>query len=136
MCDAAQTATLAGGAASAGGSVLGGQAQAGAYYGSADQIELESRQRALAIRRLAKETLSAANADYGAAGVDVTSGSPRVAAEYVSHNAEVDVLNSIASGNAAADSARKSARAAKNAGIMGAATSALAAYGAYVALVA
>lgn len=134
MCDAAQTATFAGGAASAGASVLGGQAQAGAYYGSADQIELESRQRALAIRRLAKETLSSANADYAAAGVDVGSGSPRVAAKYVSHNAEVDVLNSIASGNAAADSVRKSANAAKNSGYLQAAESAIVTYGAYLAL--
>jgi hypothetical protein len=133
MCDPA-TAIELGGAASAGSSVLGGQAQAAGYSKSADQLVLEARQRAAAIRRLAKETLSSATADYAASGVDVGSGSPRVAAQYISHNAEVDALNAMASGEAAAASARKSARAASNSGLLNAAGSALGAYGAFLAL--
>ena len=123
-----------GGAAQAGGSIMGGAALSGDYNMQANEVSLEARQKAMAIRRLAKETRSAADAGYAAAGVDVGSGSPRVAAQFISHNAEVDALNAIASGDNTAASLRKSGRAAKNAGFMNAAVSAIGTYAAYAAL--
>lgn len=135
MCDPS-TAIALGGAASAGGSILGGQSANAGYREQADQVQLDARTKAMAIRRLAKETMSGARADYAAAGVDVNSGTPTVVGKAISHNSEVDALNAIASGDAAARSLRKSGAAANNAGLMGAASSALAAYGTYALLAA
>lgn len=135
MCEPS-TAIALGGAAGAGGSILGGQASNAGYREQADQVQLDARTKGMAIRRLAKETISATRADYGASGVDVNSGSPAVVGKSISYNSEVDALNAIASGDATARSLRKSGQAANNSGLMGAASSALAAYGSYALLAA
>lgn len=124
----------AGAAFSGGSSILGGQASNAGYREQADQVQLQARQKAVAIRKLAADTISASRADYAAAGVDVNSGSPTVAAKSISYNSEVDALNAIASGDATARSLRKSGSAANNAGLIQAAGTALSAYGYYAAL--
>lgn len=120
---------LAAAALKAGGSIMSGNAQGAADEAQAAQVDLQTRQRARSIRYMAKQTISSARADYAASGVDVNSGSPELAQKTISYNSEVDTLNAIASGEAAAASLRRSGRAARNAGLINAAGSILGAFG-------
>lgn len=133
MCTGVELAIAGGAVASGLSSVMGGNASKSAYNAQADQVTLEARQKAAAIRRLARQTVGAARAQYAANGVDVNSGSPTIVQKDITYNSELDALNAIASGNATAKSLRKSGSAAQSASILGAAGTGLSAYGAILA---
>lgn len=133
MCDPVTAVIAIGGALKAGGSIMGGNAQKDAADAQAAQVDVQARQKAKAIRYLAKQTLGTARADYAASGVDVNSGSPLVAAKTIKFNSEVDALNAIASGQAASASLRKSGSAAQTAGYLQGAGSLLGSFGSIAA---
>lgn len=129
MCDPVTAALVVAGVVKGAGSIMAGDAAQSAANSQAAQVELQSRQRARGIRYQAKQTISAAKADYAASGVDVGSGSPIEAYRTISFNSEVDALNAIASGTATARSIRKSGRAQATAGYLEAGGSLLGAFG-------
>lgn len=132
MCDPVTAVLVIGSAVSATGSVMAGDAKKKAAYDEASQVEMDARIRAKNIRKLAAETRGAARAGYAASGVVVDEGTPLITDAYITRESELDALYTILSGESRSKSLRKTGKAAATAGYIGAATTALSAYGSYL----
>jgi len=88
-------------------------------------IRSEARQHAIIIRRSAREARGQARADLAASGVVLDEGSPLTVDRTIIYRSELDALNVLASGEAAARSVHKSGNAAVNASYFNAAGSIL-----------
>jgi uncharacterized membrane protein YgcG len=111
--------------------VMKGDAKKKAAYSEASQVELEARVRAKNIRKQAQYVRGAARAGYAASGVVVDEGSALLADASITRESELDALYTLLTGKMRAKSLRAGGKAAATAGWLGAASSALSAYGSF-----
>jgi hypothetical protein len=134
MCDPVTGAIAVGTVLKAGGSIMKGNAAAKAANRSADSVIADSRFEAKKIRELARQNRSEADAAFSASGVDVSQGTPELIQREIARKSEMDALNTILGGERQAKALRKSGQAAKTAGYLGAASSALGGYSDYAGM--